>query len=420
MLKVALCWRVDLLVNNSLLRVSFILHLYLARGDLFTILALIKSNSGAFRCEASRCLNDERLLSSTTDSQVLLCPIVPLNEVLGDDHLLLRVVFVVWIDGTLSGVVLESEIAKLLRIVQRLRRLAVLALRGESLRDFLATRPFLYGFMVLCRNLIFFLLKDLRLVDVDIVNDVCDVGHSVCVFCRVLLVKTYKLLFAAAEQGPIRTNLQLSGPIPWLAIWELLALFKLLLAFLLYPCVDQRFLLCFICRSFMLTFNLPVSGLSRSCVGRRRHRQVMQFHRLLVYLLNPQSLAAVRILSLELLCANMHGLLHVETVVSHEFGDHVSNVMNFRHLNEQRNIIKQDSVVFVIIPRENGQATLRLQHVRSRGVVDENRIFHVTAQHRHILHENSLHEGAVLSEQTSCAEALSVHLVHERVRILAQ
>ena len=276
LLQVALCWSVDLLVNNSLL--GFLLHLSLARGDLFTILTLIKSDPGAFRREASWCLNNERLLSSTTDSQVLLCPVVPLNEVLGDDHLLLRVVFVVWIDGTLSGVVLESEIAKLLRIVQRLRRLAVLALSSESLHDFLATRPFLNGFMGLSHLHIISLLKNLRLVDVDVVNDVCDVGHSVCVFCRVLLVKTYKLLFAAAEQGPIRTNLKLSGPVPWLAILELLALFKLLLALLLYPCVDQRFLSCFICRGFMLTFDLPVSGLSRSCVAWRRHRQVMQFH----------------------------------------------------------------------------------------------------------------------------------------------
>lgn len=144
LLEVSLGRRVDR-VHSLLRATSFLLHLDLARAELF-ILALVLNDTGAFRSETSRRLNHERLLSPT-DSQVLTSTI-PLYEVLRNYHFLLGI-FLIGVNGSLAGMVLQAQITKLLRVVQRLRRFTVLALGSELLRDFFATRPFLNSFLIL-------------------------------------------------------------------------------------------------------------------------------------------------------------------------------------------------------------------------------------------------------------------------------
>ena len=72
----------------------------------------------------------------------------------------------------------------------------------------------------------------------------------------------------------------------------------------------------------------------------------------------------------------------------------------------------------VIVPGNNGQTTLSLEHVGSRRVVDNYCIFHIPSDLGHILDEYSVDEGAVLTEEASRAVALRVHHVHQLVRIL--
>ena len=74
----------------------------------------------------------------------------------------------------------------------------------------------------------------------------------------------------------------------------------------------------------------------------------------------------------------------------------------------------------VIVPRDDGQATLRLQHVSSRRVVDNDCIFHVPTHLSHILYENSIDKCAMLTEESDGRVALWVHHIHQWVRILSR
>jgi len=46
-------------------------------------------------------------------------------------------------------------------------------------------------------------------------------------------------------------------------------------------------------------------------------------------------------------------MLHVKIVVAYEFGDCVPHIVALRHLDEQRDVVEQNFVTFVVIPRED-------------------------------------------------------------------
>lgn len=105
-------------------------------------------------------------------------------------------------------------------------------------------------------------------------------------------------------------------------------------------------------------------------------------------------------------------------MIAHKLRYTVSNVINFSHLEQHGQVVHQHPITHVIIPGEDRQAALGLEDVGGWRVIDQNRVFHVPPQHRHILDKNSIHKSAVLTEQSRCAEALRVHLVHEWVGVL--
>ena len=89
-------------------------------------------------------------------------------------------------------------------------------------------------------------------------------------------------------------------------------------------------------------------------------------------------------------------------------------------MDQQWNKVEQLSVLGVIVPTDDGYCALRLQHVRTRTVVQDDGILHVPTQFAHILREDSVDVGTVLSEEPHSAEPLGVHLVHEGVSVLGK
>mmetsp|Transcript_44799 Transcript_44799/g.59494 ORF Transcript_44799/g.59494 Transcript_44799/m.59494 type:complete len:325 (-) Transcript_44799:719-1693(-) len=156
---------------------------------------------------------------------------------------------------------------------------------------------------------------------------------------------------------------------------------------------------------------------------------VLQLLAQLLFLLEGDLLSCALLLMAPLLLqvfplANLRddaqGCADREGVVADEAGDGLPAVVDLGHLNQHGNVVEEASILRVVIPRNDGQTALRLQHVGGGRVVDDDRIFHVPADLGHVLHEDAVDEGAVLAEEPRCAVALGVHLVHQGVRILGK
>jgi len=107
-----------------------------------------------------------------------------------------------------------------------------------------------------------------------------------------------------------------------------------------------------------------------------------------------------------------------EGVVAHEASDRFSHVVDLGHLDQHGDVVVEGTVIWVVVPRYDRQTTLGLQHVRSGAVVDNYGVLHVAPQLRHVLNEDAVDEGAVLTEETRSAKALRIHHVHQRISIL--
>ena len=116
---------------------------------------------------------------------------------------------------------------------------------------------------------------------------------------------------------------------------------------------------------------------------------------------------------------DVEGVRDREGVVADEAADRVPHVIHLRHLGKKRDEVEQSPVVRVIVPRQDGEALLGLEHVGSGGVVDDDGILAIAADLRHVFREYAVDEGAVLAEESRRCESLRVHHVHQRVRILS-
>lgn len=115
---------------------------------------------------------------------------------------------------------------------------------------------------------------------------------------------------------------------------------------------------------------------------------------------------------------HIQGSARLESIIAHETCDSLSHVIDLGHFNEHGDVVEQCSVIWVIVPRYNRQAALRLQHVRSWRVVDDDRILHITTDLGHILDEDAIDKSAVFSEESAQAVFLRIHHVHQWIRIL--
>ena len=134
------------------------------------------------------------------------------------------------------------------------------------------------------------------------------------------------------------------------------------------------------------------------------------------FLLHPPLL--LNMLALQDLCDHCHGVADREGVIPHEARDRLSAIIDLGHLDQHGNVIEEAAIVRVVVPRDDGQAALGLEHVGGGRVVDDDGVFHVATELGHILDKDSVDEGAVLSEEPRRAVLLWVHFVHQGVSVL--
>ena len=130
------------------------------------------------------------------------------------------------------------------------------------------------------------------------------------------------------------------------------------------------------------------------------------------------SVAFLSLLSRLDFCNDFHCVRDRESVISDETCDSFSHVTDFTQLDEHWNIFVKRSVVRIIVPRDDWQATFRLQCIRRWRVVNDDSILHWSAQLGHILHENTIDESAVLAKQTTRCPPMRIHHIHQWISIL--
>jgi len=123
--------------------------------------------------------------------------LLPLYVVLGYDNFL-SLVFIVGVDRALASMILQLKLVELLlRIAQRYWGLAL-----DVFLQVLATRPPLDLFLLVQQNLVWIVARwfghNLRLVDIEVVDDVSDVGY-VAVGLRAVGLELQRLLSALAR-----------------------------------------------------------------------------------------------------------------------------------------------------------------------------------------------------------------------------
>ena len=110
----------------------------------------------------------------------------------------------------------------------------------------------------------------------------------------------------------------------------------------------------------------------------------------------------------------------VDGIVFNESLDRISAVVYLRELDEERNQVEQLTVLWIIIPRDNGHGLLWLEHVGRRRVVKNHAVFGSPAQLGHVLGEHTVDIGAVLSEQPHGTVSVCIHLVHQGLSVLGK
>ena len=133
---------------------------------------------------------------------------------------------------------------------------------------------------------------------------------------------------------------------------------------------------------------------------------LLELSLLLSFLLIEQSLA------------DLLGVTNVNLVISNESGDGVSAVIDLAHHRQEGNQINQLTVLGVIVPGNNWHSLFWLQHVRRRGVIEDNSVLAAPANFGHVLGEDSIEVGAVLPVEPHGAQPVGVHLIHKGICIL--
>ena len=209
----------------------------------------------------------------------------------------------------------------------------------------------------------------LLLIQIEVVNDVGDVGHGLS-FGRLWLQWSQKFRCFRFVPG-----------------WRLLGGLLFLLILFLDPSIDKRLLLEFsftllgVGCSYDWRFDLRASDhlLLLSVVVRNRlSHLVLGWGRFLLLRFDSSLFGFQSILNflrsfclkLELMRKYLHCLLHVEIMISDEFGNTVSNLVNFCHFEKHGQVVSQHTITHIIIPGEDWQATLWLQHVAGWAVID--------------------------------------------------
>ena len=105
-------------------------------------------------------------------------------------------------------------------------------------------------------------------------------------------------------------------------------------------------------------------------------------------------------------------------MVSDEACYGLSHVIDLGHLDQHWNVVEQSPIIWIIVPGNDGQATLWLKHVRGGRIINDDCIFHVSTNLSHVLDEDAVDEGAVLAKESAKTVALRVHHIHQRVSIL--
>ena len=120
------------------------------------------------------------------------------------------------------------------------------------------------------------------------------------------------------------------------------------------------------------------------------------------------------------LLAYVHGQRHVDCIVVDEISDALSDIVDLRKLDKHRYVFIESLVVWVVVPWDDWQATLWLQHVGGGRVVDDHGILHVAPKLRHVLHKHSVYKWAVFSEEAFRRVSFWIHLIHQRISVLEQ
>lgn len=108
----------------------------------------------------------------------------------------------------------------------------------------------------------------------------------------------------------------------------------------------------------------------------------------------------------------------VNGVILDKSGNAFSAIIDLWKLNKKRNYVKQMTVFRVIIPTQNGEGLLWLQHVCWWGVVQNHGILAVPTDLAHVFGKDTINEGAVFSEQSHGAVPIKIHLIHQWVSVL--
>lgn len=82
--------------------------------------------------------------------------------------------------------------------------------------------------------------------------------------------------------------------------------------------------------------------------------------------------------------------------------------------------VQQLAIPGVVNVRPDGDRIRRLQHVRVRIVIDNDRLPQTTTQSRQILHESALHGTTGVPVQSILDVSFSIQHVEQRIRVLAQ
>ena len=116
----------------------------------------------------------------------------------------------------------------------------------------------------------------------------------------------------------------------------------------------------------------------------------------------------------------MHGRANRESVITNKAGDAISHIVHLGHFNEYWDVVEEDAIMRVIVPRNDWHTALRLHHVGRRGVVNDNGIFHIATYLTHIFDKDAIDEGAMFTEQSGRAVTSRIHHVHQRIGILGE
>lgn len=113
-------------------------------------------------------------------------------------------------------------------------------------------------------------------------------------------------------------------------------------------------------------------------------------------------------------------IVNKETLLKSDIEDQ-ANVPDIRggQVFENGDEVEQLIVVGVREPAADGDRVLRVEDVRGRGVVDNDRVLQVTAHLRQVLHVVTLMVVAALPEKPVMDNVVDVQLVEERIAILS-